>query len=142
MAKLEVTKSIEARMLNKRNRQVLAQPAVTLPYGAILTDIVENRDVLEFQYLGELYSCKMEVLRAASRSLDDSGLSSGSHASTAVSRASVLELSFRWEKLHAGPTPTARAKVPGGWLVMVGDTSSRGVTFYPDPDHAWDGTTL
>lgn len=58
MAKLEVTKTIEARMLNKRNRQVLSQPPVTLPYGAILTDIVENRDVLEFHYLGELYNCK------------------------------------------------------------------------------------
>ena len=72
MAKLEVTKTIEVRMLNKRNRQVLSQPPVTLPYGAILTDIVENRDALEFQYLGELYNCKTEVLRAASRSLDDS----------------------------------------------------------------------
>ena len=31
-----------------------------------------------------------------------------------------------------------RAKVPGGWLVVVIHNTS-GITFYPDPEHAWDG---
>ena len=31
-----------------------------------------------------------------------------------------------------------RAKVPGGWLVLVIHNTS-GLTFYPDPDHRWDG---
>jgi hypothetical protein len=55
-----------------------------------------------------------------------------------------------------------RAKVPGGWLVRVGDmepgdfhapTAPGGVLrlkvlanvqafFYPDPEHTWDGGTL
>ena len=38
---------------------------------------------------------------------------------------------------------TLRAKVPGGWLVAISfgiDTLS--FTFYPDPEHRWDGTSL
>jgi len=38
-----------------------------------------------------------------------------------------------------------RVKVPGGWLVII--KLSYGayvltVTFYPDPEHAWDGKAL
>jgi len=37
-----------------------------------------------------------------------------------------------------------RARVPGGWLIFI-ETPGRGglggVTFYPDPNHAWDGGT-
>jgi hypothetical protein len=36
-----------------------------------------------------------------------------------------------------------RAKVPGGWLVGIflsGQAVS--ITFYPDPDHKWDGSSL
>lgn len=139
MAKLEVTKTIEARMVNKRNRQVLSQPPVTLPYGAILTDIVENRDVLEFQYLGELYNCKTDVLRAASRSLDDWTPTPSTASSNAAPPGP--EIAFKWERLNAGPVATYRAKLPGGWLIQVGDSNSRAVAFYPDPDHAWDGKT-
>jgi hypothetical protein len=35
-----------------------------------------------------------------------------------------------------------RARVPGGWLVFIrtpGPSGLGGVTFYPDPKHAWDG---
>jgi len=34
-----------------------------------------------------------------------------------------------------------RAKVWGGWLVLVMHNTS-GVTFYPDPEHKWDGGSL
>jgi hypothetical protein len=38
-----------------------------------------------------------------------------------------------------------RARVPGGWLVFIW-TPGRGgltdVTYYPDPDHRWDGGTF
>jgi len=38
---------------------------------------------------------------------------------------------------------TWRAKVPGGWLVLT-DVFGSGTfpTFYPDPQHEWDGGTL
>lgn len=36
-----------------------------------------------------------------------------------------------------------RAKVPGGWLVMFNcNGEAGGLTFYPDPGHAWDGSSL
>lgn len=34
-----------------------------------------------------------------------------------------------------------RAKVPGGWLVLV-TNNARGLMFYPDADHQWDGGSL
>ncbi len=34
-----------------------------------------------------------------------------------------------------------RAKVPGGWLVLVIHNTS-GITFYPDPEHKWGGGSL
>lgn len=51
-----------------------------------------------------------------------------------------------WEKLESRHG-TLRAKVPGGWLVWVSEYHgvegySSGLTFYPDPEHDWDGTSL
>ena len=41
------------------------------------------------------------------------------------------------------PRLIARAKVPGGWLVGIGANHMfSGVTFYPDPQHTWDGASL
>ena len=34
-----------------------------------------------------------------------------------------------------------RAKVPGGWLVLV-TNNARGLMFYPDAKHNWDGGSL
>jgi hypothetical protein len=45
--------------------------------------------------------------------------------------------SFDWD-VH-------RAKVPGGWFVLVrvaGSAEPGSVTFYPDPDHRWTGGSL
>ena len=35
-----------------------------------------------------------------------------------------------------------RAKVPGGWLLVVLSNSGGGLTFYPDPEHKWDGGSV
>ena len=51
-------------------------------------------------------------------------------------------VTFTWQKLSAGREVTIRAKLPGGWLISVGDGAGRSVVFYPDPQHEWDGTTL
>jgi hypothetical protein len=139
MAKLEATKTIEARKMNKRNRQTLAELPVTIPYGAILDEVVENRDMMEFSYLGDLYCCKSEVLRPASRSLDSSQPMISPSGNSSV-EAVPTAVTFIWEKVNSGSIPTLRAKVGGGWFVAVGDL--RSVMFYPDADHRWDGTTL
>jgi hypothetical protein len=51
-----------------------------------------------------------------------------------------------WEELESagGLLAVRRAKVPGGWLVYTsnGYHHHGGLTFYPDPDHLWDGGTL
>lgn len=53
-----------------------------------------------------------------------------------------------WHKLNSSSEDRVfslgnvyRAKVPGGWLVVVTD-DARGLTFYPDPEHHWDGGSL
>ncbi|MHB0939122.1 MAG: hypothetical protein ACYDCO_12030 [Armatimonadota bacterium] len=38
-----------------------------------------------------------------------------------------------------------RVKVPGGWLVIVKLSYGAyvlSVTFYPDPEHVWDGSAI
>jgi hypothetical protein len=36
-----------------------------------------------------------------------------------------------------------RARVAGGWfVVVVGTNGMGGISFYPDPRHEWDGGTL
>ncbi len=35
-----------------------------------------------------------------------------------------------------------RAKVAGGWFVLITQGSIRGSFFYPDPEHLWDGSSL
>ena len=52
---------------------------------------------------------------------------------------------LRFEKLDVGTTLSARvsrAKVPGGWLLVAISNSGGGFTFYPDPQHQWDGKSL
>jgi hypothetical protein len=52
-------------------------------------------------------------------------------------------MTLNWEKIknaHYGYSQDSyRAKVPGGWLVMVGGNA---LTFLPDPNHEWDGNSL
>ncbi len=56
---------------------------------------------------------------------------------------------LRWEKLKNEGLSYGhiyRAKVPGGWLVaiqlMLGASGGEGITFYPGPNHKWDGSSL
>ena len=47
-----------------------------------------------------------------------------------------------WEQLESSKRLTVlRFSVPGGWLVYAynGYHKHGGLTFYPDPEHRWDG---
>jgi hypothetical protein len=52
---------------------------------------------------------------------------------------------LKFESLNVGGTVSARlsrARIPGGWLVIVTSNSGSGLTFYSDPQHKWDGNSL
>jgi hypothetical protein len=50
---------------------------------------------------------------------------------------------LRWEQIESARGHVFRSKVPGGWLVILEyGSSSPSIVFYPDPDHAWDGSSL
>lgn len=55
----------------------------------------------------------------------------------------IEELNVRYEGDH--PAKYAyRSRVPGGWLIFTwtpGRDGLCGVTFFPDPNHAWNGGT-
>ncbi len=52
---------------------------------------------------------------------------------------------LKWERVVAiddfggeSDVDTARAKVPGGWLIKVSGASQHfDITFLPDPNHEW-----
>ncbi len=66
MAKLELTKSIEARRLNPRTK-VPTNEYHTIPFGGIIDNLVEQGDVLQFAYLGEFFQYPKDDLKVASR---------------------------------------------------------------------------
>jgi hypothetical protein len=53
---------------------------------------------------------------------------------------------LKFEKLDvstlSASTIMNRAKIPGGWLLVSTSNAGGGVTFYPDPEHKWDGNSL
>jgi hypothetical protein len=52
---------------------------------------------------------------------------------------------LKFESLDVGSTVSvrlSRAKIPGGWLLIVTSNSGSGLTFYSDPQHKWDGNSL
>jgi hypothetical protein len=66
MAKFELTKSIEARKLNPRT-MVPLNDWQTIPFGAIIDNLVDKGDLEDFSYLGEFYQYSKEDLKASSR---------------------------------------------------------------------------
>jgi hypothetical protein len=66
MSKFELTKSIEARKLNPRT-MVPLNDWQTIPFGAIIDNVVDKGDVEDFSYLGEFYQYSKADLKASSR---------------------------------------------------------------------------
>jgi hypothetical protein len=64
--KFELTKSIEAKKLNPRTMVPLNEYQ-TIPFGAIIDNLVEERDVAKFSYLREYFQYPLEDLKAASK---------------------------------------------------------------------------
>jgi hypothetical protein len=145
LIKLELNKSIEAQKLNKRTGLTTTDPPVAIPYGAIVENVEADRDLERFTYLGDLYRCTHTLLASAT---DPRAWQAQQPPSTepAASASSSLEAPapagprLQWTAVAASQVHLLRAKVPGGWLIAA--ASGTGLTFYPDPDHQWDGTSL
>lgn len=135
MDRFTLTKTIEAKKLNPRTRVPTGEPMVTIPFGAIIQDLVEDRGVIKFLYLGEPFQCLEEVLKTAIAPVQPLAKESGAPAAPAEEPGG--EPVLRWQAVKSS-TDVSRAKVPGGWLVLAGGA----LTFYPDPEHRWDGASL
>jgi hypothetical protein len=135
MPKFQLTKTIEARKLNKRTRVPTSEPSATIPFGGIIDDLTEERDLIKFAYLGEPYQCLAEVLNVAIAPVETlASAAPPSPAEPGEERRAAASL--LWEELRSSHGVVLRARLPGGWLVRIG---SEAITFYPDPEHRWSG---
>jgi hypothetical protein len=141
LGKISLNKSIEAVKLHARTEAPLAGPEVTIPFGALVESAGVSRDREKFRYLGELYSVSQETFREATRS-DEMDPAPAAASTTVLGRDASEPMTagarLIFEKLDAAGYTVARAKIRGGWLVVCGT----GITFYPDPGHEWDGTSV
>jgi hypothetical protein len=70
MTKAETTKTIEAKKLNKRTMRPVTNDPHTIPFGAILDQITQKGDSIQFQYLGEPYETPQNVFQYAVRAIE------------------------------------------------------------------------
>jgi hypothetical protein len=130
--------------LNPKSGVPYSEPEANIPFGAILTYKGSDRDSEKFLFLGELYRSPRDVLASA---LDggkipvavDAADEVVAGAPKAAAAPAAPEVKLKFEKLSAGAYAIARAKVPGGWLIVSGASCP---AFYPDPEHAWNGESL
>lgn len=139
MAKFEVTKTVEARKLHPKSGIPLSEPAEVLPFGAILENMREERELYKFSYLGKPYQCEQKILKPAIRPLGGAVSVTVSVEDEPVPAAAPVQI--RWETLRTSNGSLLRAKVPGGWL-LTGVSAGGSLTFYPDAKHEWDGKSL
>lgn len=139
MDKFGLTKSIEAGKLNKRTGVPTGEPMVTIPFGAIIENLVEDRDVIKFAYHGDPYQCPGDVLRGATVPIQRA--KKEAPVAAVLPEAPSPEARLQWERVSSSHREILRAKVPGGWLLLAGGGSDA-LAFYPDPKHLWDGASL
>ena len=70
MAKAELTKTIEVKRLNKRTMRPISNDPYTVPFGAIIDQVKDEGDHMQFLYLGEHYEANAETLSLAIKRLD------------------------------------------------------------------------
>jgi hypothetical protein len=145
LIKLELNKSIEVQKLNKRTGLTTNDPAVAIPYGAIVENVEADRDFERFTYLGDLYRCTHTLLASATdprawQAQQSPAAEPAASASSGPGGPAPAGPRLQWTAAAPSHVPLLRAKVPGGWLIAA--ASGAGLTFYPDPDHEWDGTSL
>ena len=68
MPRFELKKSIEVAKLNQRTGIPTADPPATIPFGSIIENPELDYDYGKFTFLGQLYRCGSEVLKAAMES--------------------------------------------------------------------------
>jgi hypothetical protein len=126
--------------LHARTRTSLGE-SETIPFGALIDHVGRDRETEQFRYMTGLYGCRRDLLESA---LDPGALvrlagpaAEAAEAPAAAKPAAPPDIVFT--ALNARPHTVARAKVPGGWLVLIDGSAA---TYYPDPEHTWDGTTL
>ena len=139
MSKFELTKTIEATKLHKRTGIPTGEPPVTIPYGGIIENLKEDRDVIKFSYLGEPYQGLREVVSSVATPIRPlkTELPARGAPREEPRPAVIAEPALQWEHVKSSHQQNVmRAKVPGGWLVSI---SGAGLTFYPDPEHRWKG---
>ncbi len=141
MPKFEMTKTIEARKLNKRTGVPTSEAPVTIPFGAIIEGWTDKGDIVKFTYLGDPYQCSAETLKGASAPIQPLKLKPEPPIADAPAAEVPSERQLEWGQMRSSQGKILRAKVPGGWLVLW-NGSGCALAFYPDPDHRWDGASL
>ena len=138
MAKYELTKSVEGIKVNKRSL-IPTNEKITVSFGAIIEDPREDRDNLRFSHLGEIVDVKYSEIKGYYKLIEGTAPAPAPAAVGATAKMAVpTDTRFiKWESIPSN-LATQRAKVPGGWLVAVGN----GVAFVPDAAHHWDGSSL
>jgi hypothetical protein len=147
LAKISLIKRIDAIKLHPRTLAPVAGPEVNIPFGALVESISSDHARVKFLFLGEPYSVRREVFLdaigpdAAAKATDPPAAAPEAApvivAPAPTDEPAAEEPRLKFEPLDAGTYSVARARVRGGWLVTCG----AGVTFYPDPKHAWDGAS-
>ena len=127
MEKLSLTKTIEAKKLNKRTGVPTTDPEVTIPFGSFVENIELDRDMVKFTYNGEPYRCAQDLLM---RALEKQAAATAPPPEPAAPETPKLQ----WEPVESTHYSVMRARVPGGWLVSTGGTA---LAFCPDPAREW-----
>lgn len=134
MQKITLNKTISARRLSKTGVPT-SEPEATIPFGSIIERVERERDLANFRYLTEMYQCPYDLLvSAVDRESLDPAAPEPPQAKPSRPNPPAPAARLEFESIASNLGRAARAKVPGGWLVLA---EPGGLAFYPDADHRW-----